>query len=95
MGSEIVGSMTVFEDGRRRRRTTASSPYAGSAGQDDFAAMAEVVARRFARLTAEPGSDEWDESFAAVPNLVVVDGGKGQLRRRWPRCRRTTCRGWP
>ena len=41
--------------------------------------MAEVVARRFARLAADPGSDDWDESFTQVPNLVVIDGGKGQL----------------
>jgi excinuclease ABC subunit C len=38
-----------------------------------------VVARRFARLAADPGGDEWDESFTQVPNLVVIDGGKGQL----------------
>ena len=48
-------------------------------GQDDFAAMREVIARRFARLSADPGSAEWNESFAATPNLVVIDGGKGQL----------------
>src|SRR5207248_9461509 len=40
-----------------------------------------VVSRRFARLAAaDDGTGEnWDESFAATPNLVVVDGGKGQL----------------
>ena len=41
--------------------------------------MREVIARRFARLQADPASDEWNESFAATPNLVVIDGGKGQL----------------
>ena len=41
--------------------------------------MAEVVSRRFARLADDGTGDEWDESFAATPNLVVVDGGKGQL----------------
>ena len=51
----------------------------GLDGQDDFAAMREVIARRFARLSADPGSEEWNESFAATPNLVVIDGGKGQL----------------
>ena len=35
--------------------------------------------RRFARLAAGPASDDYDESFAATPNLVVIDGGKGQL----------------
>src|SRR5262249_21305385 len=41
--------------------------------------MREVVARRFARAGADPARAEYDESFAAIPNLVVVDGGKGQL----------------
>ena len=48
-------------------------------GQDDYAMMAEVVSRRFARLGVSPGADGYDESFAATPSLVVVDGGKGQL----------------
>src|SRR5207253_6630835 len=47
-------------------------------GQDDFAAMAQVIERRFARMS-DPADAEWDESFTATPNLVVVDGGKGQL----------------
>ena len=51
----------------------------GQAGQDDFAAMAEVVSRRFARLAAGDATEDYDESFAATPNLVVIDGGKGQL----------------
>ena len=50
----------------------------GLDGQDDFAAMAEVVSRRFARMRDVAAAD-YDESFAAVPNLVVIDGGKGQL----------------
>ena len=41
--------------------------------------MAEVVSRRFARLAAGPTAEDYDESFAATPNLVVIDGGKGQL----------------
>jgi len=45
----------------------------------DFAAMAEVVSRRFARLAAGAAADDYDRSFAATPNLVVIDGGKGQL----------------
>ena len=51
----------------------------GLDGQDDFAAMAEVVSRRFARHAATRPREEYDESFAAAPNLVVIDGGKGQL----------------
>ena len=78
-GQEIVGSMVVFEDGVAKKAHYRKFAVRGQAGQDDFAAMAEVVARRFARLAAGPAADEYDESFAATPNLVVIDGGKGQL----------------
>ena len=47
--------------------------------QDDYAALAEVLSRRFARAGVPASAADWDESFAAIPNLVVVDGGKGQL----------------
>jgi excinuclease ABC subunit C len=49
-----------------------------TSGPDDFAMMAEAVSRRFARMTDLDG-DRFDRSFAACPNLVVIDGGKGQL----------------
>jgi excinuclease ABC subunit C len=78
-GRDIVGSMVVFEDGIAKKAHYRKFGVRGQDGQDDFAAMAEVVARRFARLAHGPTSDEYDEGFAAVPNLVVVDGGKGQL----------------
>ena len=50
----------------------------GAEGQDDFAALAEVVSRRFARMR-DVADEEYDESFSSTPNLVLVDGGKGQL----------------
>jgi len=78
-GQEVVGSMVVFEDGVAKKAHYRKFAVRGQDGQDDFAAMAEVVSRRFARLSAGSGSDEYDASFAAVPNLVVIDGGKGQL----------------
>src|SRR5689334_5607829 len=79
MGQDPVGSMVVFQDGRPRKsdyrkfgiREAGDDP-------DDFAAMAEVIARRFARLSDGTG-DTHDASFATAPNLVVIDGGKGQL----------------
>jgi excinuclease ABC subunit C len=77
-GQEIVGSMVVFEDGVARKAHYRKFAIRDQAGQDDFAAMAELVGRRFARL-AETSSDEFDESFQSTPNLVVIDGGKGQL----------------
>src|SRR5471032_1580628 len=78
-GREIVGSMVVFQDGVAKKGHYRKFAVRTLAGQDDFAAMHEVVLRRFTRLGADPGSEEWNESFAATPNLVVVDGGKGQL----------------
>jgi excinuclease ABC subunit C len=78
-GTEIVGSMVVFEDGVARKADYRKFAVRGLAGQDDFAAMAEVVSRRFARLAPGVGADDYDSSFAATPNLVVIDGGKGQL----------------
>lgn len=79
MGQEIVASMTVFEDAQAKKAHYRKFALRSLDGQDDFAAMAEVISRRFARLHAPPGSEEWDDSFTQVPNLVVIDGGKGQL----------------
>jgi excinuclease ABC subunit C len=78
-GQEIVGSMVVFEDAVAKRSHYRKFTVRQSDGQDDFAAMREVISRRFSRLGADVGSDGWNESFAATPNLVVIDGGKGQL----------------
>jgi len=79
MGQDPVASMVVFQDALARKsdyrkfgiKTAGSDP-------DDFAAMAEVITRRFARLSDGTGESH-DASFAAAPNLVVIDGGKGQL----------------
>jgi excinuclease ABC subunit C len=78
-GQEIVGSMVVFEDAVAKKGHYRKFAVRSLDGQDDFGAMREVIARRFSRLSADPGSEEWNESFAAAPNLVVIDGGKGQL----------------
>jgi excinuclease ABC subunit C len=77
-GTETVGSMVVFQDAAPKKAHYRKFAVRTLDGQDDFAAMAEVVARRFARLGKRTEAD-YDESFAASPNLVVIDGGKGQL----------------
>ena len=77
-GQQIVGSMVVFQDAIPKKAHYRKFGIREQEGQDDFAAMAEVVARRFARV-ADGTGDEYDEGFATVPNLVVIDGGKGQL----------------
>src|SRR3954451_18181191 len=78
MGQDNVGSMVVFQDGVAKKAHYRKFGVRGQNGMDDFAAMAEVVSRRFARL-ADVTAEDYDESFAAMPNLVVIDGGKGQL----------------
>jgi excinuclease ABC subunit C len=78
MGQETVGSMVVFQDAMPKKAHYRKFGIRGQEGMDDFAAMAEVISRRFARLQ-DAASDDYDEGFATVPNLVVIDGGKGQL----------------
>ena len=75
--SSAVGSMVVFQDAVAKKAHYRKFGIKGG-GQDDFAALAEVVSRRFARMR-DVADEEYDESFSATPNLVVVDGGKGQL----------------
>ena len=87
LGSEhTVASMVVFEGGAtkkadyRRFRVRGAN---GSHGPDDFASMEEVLGRRMNRYLEQadlsPHDGKRDESFAALPSLIVVDGGKGQL----------------
>jgi len=76
--SEPVGSMVVFQDATAKKAHYRKFAVRGLDGQDDFAAMAQVIERRFARM-GDPADEEYDQGFAAVPNLVVIDGGKGQL----------------
>jgi excinuclease ABC subunit C len=79
MGQDNVGSMVVFEDALPRKAHYRKFGVRGQEGMDDFAAMAEVIERRFARVGKAVTDSEYDEGFAKVPNLVVIDGGKGQL----------------
>ena len=71
-GSETVAAMVVCEDGKMRKseyRKYRISP-ANHAGSDDFAAMHEVVQRRYRKVLEQGGP---------FPDLVLIDGGKGQL----------------
>jgi len=85
--TNAVGSMVVFEEGRPRPAHYRSFAIRDVTGQDDFAMMRQVIERRFARgdgggeATGMIGqaAKGFDESFATHPDLVVVDGGKGQL----------------
>ncbi len=85
-GTDTVASMVVFEGGvakksdyRRFTIRTIEDP----ARPDDFASMQETLARRLAQWERQadisPHDPAYDQSFASLPGLVVIDGGKGQL----------------
>jgi excinuclease ABC subunit C len=78
-GEAVVGSMVVFQDAMPKKAHYRKFGVRTLGGQDDYAALEEVVSRRFARLEVGAAAEDYDESFAASPNLVVIDGGKGQL----------------
>jgi excinuclease ABC subunit C len=74
-GESIVASMVVFVDGKQRNAHYRTFAIRGLEGQDDVGAIREAVSRRFKRLR----DADRDESFSKMPNLVVIDGGRGQL----------------
>jgi excinuclease ABC subunit C len=77
-GSQSVGSMVVFEDGRPRTGEYRRFRIKEVQGANDFASHQEVLRRRFRRArTGEEGNEE--ELRWRLPELVVIDGGKGQL----------------
>jgi len=69
-GSDPVASMVVFVDGKPRKGDYRKFKIRTVVGPDDFASMEEVIERRYSRVMREGGQ---------LPDLVVVDGGKGQL----------------
>ncbi|HSS33074.1 MAG TPA: excinuclease ABC subunit UvrC [Solirubrobacterales bacterium] len=89
-GEHTVASMVVFEGG-----ATKKSDYrrfkvwgdlrdpGGNGGPDDFASMEEVLSRRMGRYLEQadlsPHDGKRDDSFASLPSLILIDGGKGQL----------------
>ena len=86
-GTASVGSMVVFEQGIPNKRLYRRFNIQSVSGPDDFASMEEVLTRRFRRWKAaqeegenQPGK-KLDSSFARLPDLLMVDGGKGQLGR--------------
>ncbi len=78
-GKHPVGSMVVFEHGRPKPAHYRHFRIKSVVGANDFAMLQEVLRRRFARYTRSDGSLPDEPSFSALPDLVLVDGGKGQL----------------
>jgi excinuclease ABC subunit C len=73
MGTNSVASMVVFQGGRAAKGEYRKFKIKTVEGADDFASMAEVIRRRLERLKAG------DEKFTPAPDLILLDGGKGQL----------------
>lgn len=69
-GSDTVASMVVFENGRPKKSAYRKFKIRTVEGPNDFASIREVIWRRYSRLLEEGG---------ALPDLIVIDGGKGQL----------------
>ncbi|MGB7588075.1 MAG: excinuclease ABC subunit UvrC [Solirubrobacterales bacterium] len=84
-GEHTVASMVVFEGGATKKADYRRFRVRGERtnGSDDFASMEEVLGRRMGRYVEQadlsPHDGQRDESFASLPSLVVIDGGKGQL----------------
>ncbi len=89
-GEHTVASMVVFEGGATKKADYRRFKVRGdlrdpesAAGPDDFASMEEVLSRRMARYLEQadlsPHDGKRDASFASLPSLILIDGGKGQL----------------
>jgi excinuclease ABC subunit C len=78
-GTDYVGSMVVVEDGLAKRSDYRRFKVKTVAGNDDYAAMEEVLTRRLTALKDPAPESDRPRRFAYRPNLLLVDGGKGQL----------------
>jgi excinuclease ABC subunit C len=77
-GVDTVASMVVFEKGSPKKSDYRRFKIKTVEGPNDFKSMEEVIRRRFERLMKEAG-EGGKGSFATIPDLVLIDGGKGQL----------------
>ncbi|MBR6228670.1 MAG: excinuclease ABC subunit UvrC [Eubacterium sp.] len=75
-GFETVGSMVVFEDGKAKKNDYRKFRIQSVSGPDDYASMDEMLSRRFDRYK---NNKENGDSFAHLPDIIFMDGGKGQV----------------
>ena len=78
-GFESVGSMIVYEKGKPKRSDYRKFKIRSVQGPNDYASMEEVLSRRFIRGLAEQQGDEHQAGFFRFPDLIMMDGGKGQV----------------
>ncbi len=77
-GSENVAGMTVFRDGKPLKSAYRHFKIKSFSGQDDYRSMAEVLDRRLCEYEA-CREEQPEEGFGRLPDLILLDGGKGQL----------------
>lgn len=78
-GFESVGSMVVYERGRPKRNDYRKFRIKGIKGADDYGSMREVLTRRFTHGLKEKEENVELGKFTAFPDLILMDGGKGQV----------------
>ncbi|MDR1664124.1 MAG: excinuclease ABC subunit UvrC, partial [Clostridiales bacterium] len=78
-GFESVGSMIVFENGKAKHSDYRKFKIKGVRGPDDYASMEEVITRRFTRYLNEKAEGGDAGKFSRLPELLMIDGGKGQV----------------
>ncbi|MCH7553124.1 MAG: excinuclease ABC subunit UvrC [Chloroflexi bacterium] len=90
-GTNAVGSMVVFQDGQSKRSHYRRFKIRGVEGIDDYAMMQEMIRRRFGKLgrgskgngapsdSKRPSAAKDDKGWGILPDLVLIDGGKGHL----------------
>lgn len=78
-GFESVGSMVVYEDGRPKPNEYRKFKIRSVEGPNDYASMEEVLTRRFEHGMREIGSGDTDGKFSRFPDLILMDGGRGQV----------------
>ena len=78
-GFASVGSMVVYEKGKPKRNDYRKFKIKGVQGADDYASMEEVLTRRFTHGLKEQEEGKELGGFTAFPDLILMDGGKGQV----------------
>ncbi len=78
-GREAVGSMVVFDEGRPKPSLYRRFRIRTVAGANDYAMLQEVLRRRFKRLRQGGGDSATPDAWTVLPDLILIDGGKGQL----------------
>ena len=78
-GYDSVGSMVVYENGKPKRNDYRKFKIKGVQGADDYASMREVLTRRFQHGLSEMAEGKDVGSFQTFPDLIMMDGGKGQV----------------